>query len=137
MALVLPRVGVGDQDGCCAALRGVALLRCQVWGSSQRHAGRSTSLTVPFTALDLLPYRAKPSRGRGNMHTCTVCLTPYCEVLILSWIKHASLKIGYQENIFTEHKCKHFNLKFISQMFPCISGLLCLVPVNGKTNVCV
>lgn len=101
MALVLPRVGVGDQDGCCAALRGVALLRCQVWGSSQRHAVRSTGLTVPFTALDILPYRAKPSRGRGSMHTCTVCLTPYCEVLILSWIKHASLKIGYQENIFT------------------------------------
>ncbi|XP_056448581.1 protein adenylyltransferase FICD-like [Gadus chalcogrammus] len=60
MALVLPRVGVEDE--CCAKLKGIAHVRCQVWGRSQRHTVQSTSLTVPFTALDLLPYRSKPSK---------------------------------------------------------------------------
>lgn len=62
VALLLPLVGVEDQ--CCAALKGIAQLRCQLWGSSQpAPAVQSTSLTVPFTALDLLPQRAKPSKG--------------------------------------------------------------------------
>ncbi|XP_026178587.1 protein adenylyltransferase FICD [Mastacembelus armatus] len=60
VALLIPLVGVEDQ--CCAALKGLAQLRCLLWGSS-RHpsAVQSTSLTVPFTALDLLPQRPKPS----------------------------------------------------------------------------
>lgn len=62
VALLLPLVGVEDQ--CCAARKGIAHLRCQLWGSSQPPpAVQSTSLTVPFTALDLLPQKAKPSKG--------------------------------------------------------------------------
>ncbi|XP_041644505.1 protein adenylyltransferase FICD [Cheilinus undulatus] len=60
VAILLPLVGVEDE--CCAALRGLSLLRCQLWGSQQTPAVQSTSLTVPFTALDLLPQRAKPSK---------------------------------------------------------------------------
>lgn len=80
MALILPRVGVEveveDGGGCCSRLTGMAQLRCQLWGRSwssssssddrrrrhHHHTVRSTGLTVPFTALDLLPYRAKPSK---------------------------------------------------------------------------
>ncbi|MEQ2202698.1 hypothetical protein XENOCAPTIV_012653 [Xenoophorus captivus] len=61
VALLLPLIGVQNQ--CCASLRGIAQLRCQLWGSSQPPpAVQSTSLTVPFTALDLLPQRTKPSK---------------------------------------------------------------------------
>lgn len=61
VALLMPLVGVENQ--CCAALKGIAQLRCQLWGSSpQSPAVQSTSLTVPFTALDLLPQRSKPSK---------------------------------------------------------------------------
>ncbi|MEQ2282789.1 hypothetical protein AMECASPLE_004407 [Ameca splendens] len=61
VALLLPLTGVQNQ--CCASLRGIAQLRCQLWGSSQPPpAVQSTSLTVPFTALDLLPQRTKPSK---------------------------------------------------------------------------
>ncbi|TWW60409.1 protein adenylyltransferase FICD [Takifugu flavidus] len=61
VALLVPLVGVENQY--CAALRGIAQLRCQLWESSpQASAVQSTSLTVPFTALDLLPHRAKPSK---------------------------------------------------------------------------
>lgn len=62
VALLIPLVGVENQY--CAALRGISQLRCQLWGSSQQPpAVQSTSLTVPFTALDLLPQRSKPSKG--------------------------------------------------------------------------
>lgn len=61
VALLMPLVGVENQY--CAALRGIAQLRGQLWrSSSQATAVQSTSLTVPFTGLDLLPQRAKPSK---------------------------------------------------------------------------
>ncbi|XP_076006888.1 protein adenylyltransferase FICD [Genypterus blacodes] len=61
VALLLPMVGVEDQ--CCAALTGMAQLRCHLWGGSQQPpAAHSTGLTVPFTALDVLPQRSKPSK---------------------------------------------------------------------------
>ncbi|KAG7244071.1 hypothetical protein INR49_006233 [Caranx melampygus] len=61
VVLLMPLVGVENE--CCAALKGIAQLRCQLWGSSQHTpAVQSTSLTVPFTALDLLPHRSKPSK---------------------------------------------------------------------------
>lgn len=59
VALLMPLVG--EEDQCCATLKGVALLRCQIWGSTPRPTVQSTSLTVPFTALDILPLRSKPS----------------------------------------------------------------------------
>ncbi|XP_037832425.1 protein adenylyltransferase FICD [Kryptolebias marmoratus] len=60
VALLLPLVGVENQ--CCASLKGISQLRCQLWGSSQSPpAVQSTSLTVPFTALDVLPQRSKPT----------------------------------------------------------------------------
>lgn len=62
VALLVPLVGVENQS--CAALTGIAQLRCQLWeGSPQAPAVQSTSLTVPFTGLDLLPHRSKPSKG--------------------------------------------------------------------------
>ncbi|KAK2902116.1 protein adenylyltransferase FICD [Channa argus] len=60
LALLMPLVGVEDQ--CCAALKGIAQLRCLLWGRSRHSpAVQSTSLTIPFTGLDLLPLRSKPS----------------------------------------------------------------------------
>lgn len=60
VAILMPLVG--EEDECCAALKGIAQLRCQLWGVSQQTpAVQSTSLTIPFTALDLLPQRTKPS----------------------------------------------------------------------------
>ncbi|KAK2837272.1 hypothetical protein Q5P01_014484 [Channa striata] len=60
VALLMPLVGVEDQ--CCAALKGLAQLRCLLWGKPRPSAAvQSTGLTVPFTALDVLPLRAKPS----------------------------------------------------------------------------
>lgn len=62
VALLLPLVGVENQ--CCASLRGISQLRCQLWGGSQPPPGvQSTSLTVPFTALDVLPQKSKPTQG--------------------------------------------------------------------------
>lgn len=62
VAFLMPLVGVENE--CCASLKGIAQLRCQLWGSTQKAAAvQSTSLTVPFTALDLLPQRTKPSKG--------------------------------------------------------------------------
>ncbi|KAK7164212.1 hypothetical protein R3I94_002819 [Phoxinus phoxinus] len=58
--LLLPLVGIEEQ--CCATLKGIALLRCQLWGGVQRPVVHTTSLTVPFTALDLLPQKLKPSK---------------------------------------------------------------------------
>ncbi|KAI4821191.1 hypothetical protein KUCAC02_029133 [Chaenocephalus aceratus] len=53
---------VREEDQCCAALRGLSLLRCRLGGGSQRPAAvQTTSLTVPFTAMDVLPLRSKPS----------------------------------------------------------------------------
>lgn len=63
VALLMPLVGVEDE--CCAALKGIAQIRCQIWGSSPKTTVQSTSLTVQFTALDLLPHRAKPSKGNN------------------------------------------------------------------------
>lgn len=61
VAVLMPLVGVEDE--CCATLKGFAQLRCQLWGSSHPPpAVQSTSLTVPFTALDVLPLRSKPSK---------------------------------------------------------------------------
>lgn len=62
LVLLLPLVGVEDQ--CCASFKGISLLRCQLWGNTQRPLGHSTSLTVPFTALELLPQKPKPSKGK-------------------------------------------------------------------------
>lgn len=62
VALLMPLVGVDEP--CSAVLKSVAQLPCQLWASSQRPpAVHSTSLTVPVTHLDLLPHRAKPSKG--------------------------------------------------------------------------
>ncbi|XP_054904961.1 protein adenylyltransferase FICD [Poeciliopsis prolifica] len=61
VALLLPLIGLQNQ--CCGSMRGINQLRCQLWGSSQPSpAVQSTSLTVPFTALDVLPQRTKPSK---------------------------------------------------------------------------
>ncbi|XP_008416885.1 protein adenylyltransferase FICD [Poecilia reticulata] len=61
VALLLPLIGLQNQ--CCGSMRGISQLRCQLWGSSQPPpAVQSTSLTVPFTALDVLPQRTKPSK---------------------------------------------------------------------------
>lgn len=82
VAVLMPLVGVEDQ--CCAALKGFAQLRCHLWGSSQQPpAVQSTSLTVPFTALDLLPLRSKPSKGNFTsnkrcMYSFTVLLNTIC-----------------------------------------------------------
>lgn len=65
VAILMPLVG--EEDECCAALKGIAQLRCQLWGGSQQTpAVQSTSLTIPFTALDLLPQRTKPSIGTNQ-----------------------------------------------------------------------
>lgn len=70
VALLLPLIGLQKQ---CCAVSGLAQLRCQLWGSSQPPpAVQSTSLTVPFTALDLLPQRAKPSKGTDRQLKDTV-----------------------------------------------------------------
>lgn len=61
LALLLPLVGVEEQ--CCGTLKGLALLRCQLWGGVIQHSSRSTSLTVPSTVFDLLPLKPKPSPG--------------------------------------------------------------------------
>ncbi|XP_029960593.1 protein adenylyltransferase FICD [Salarias fasciatus] len=61
VALLMPLVRV--EERCCASLKGIAQLRCQLLGSSpQPPAAQSTSLTVPFTALDVLPHKSKPSK---------------------------------------------------------------------------
>lgn len=61
VALLIPLVGVEDQ--CRTALKGFAQLRCQLWGNYRQPATvQSTSLTLPFTAIDLLPQKAKPSK---------------------------------------------------------------------------
>lgn len=82
VALLMPMVGVEDQ--CCASLRGIALLRCQLWGSPQQHpAVQSTSLTVPFTALDLLPQRPKPTKGTLTLFTdCGGQLSAICRTIL-------------------------------------------------------
>ncbi|KAI1900986.1 hypothetical protein AGOR_G00055490 [Albula goreensis] len=59
LALLLPFAGVEEQ--CCATLKGLALLRCHLWGSAVRSAVHTTSLTVPYTAFDLLPMRPRPN----------------------------------------------------------------------------
>ncbi|XP_056602118.1 protein adenylyltransferase FICD-like [Triplophysa dalaica] len=58
--LLLPLAGIEEQ--CCATLKGIALLRCQLWGGVQRPTVHTTSLTVLFTELDLLPQKVKPSK---------------------------------------------------------------------------
>ncbi|XP_061527599.1 LOW QUALITY PROTEIN: protein adenylyltransferase FICD [Phycodurus eques] len=61
VALLTPLVGVEEQ--CRGSPNAIARLRCQLRGSSQQPpAVQTTGLTVPLTALDLLPLRAKPSK---------------------------------------------------------------------------
>lgn len=76
VALLVPLVRVENQY--CAALRGIAQLRCQLWDSSpQASAVQSTSLTVPFTGLELLPHRSKPSKGTAaGVVTCQTRCSP-------------------------------------------------------------
>lgn len=85
VGLLMPLVGVDDQ--CCAALKGIAHLRCQLWGSHPAPtAVQSTSLTIPFTALDLLPQRSKPSKGRVMTYYSIMYVRQYvrqCSVVVL------------------------------------------------------
>ncbi|CAN9513224.1 unnamed protein product [Ophioblennius macclurei] len=61
VALLMPLARV--EERCCASLKGIAQIRCQLLGSSPPPpAVQSTSLTVPFTALDVLPHKSKPSK---------------------------------------------------------------------------
>ncbi|MCI4392476.1 hypothetical protein PGIGA_G00146390 [Pangasianodon gigas] len=60
LVLLLPLVGV--EEKCCAKLKGISLLRCHLWGNTHRAVGHSTSLTVPYTALELLPQKPKPTK---------------------------------------------------------------------------
>ncbi|TRY71298.1 hypothetical protein DNTS_002241 [Danionella cerebrum] len=60
LVLLLPLVGIQEQ--CCATLKGLALVHCQLWGAVPRAVVHSTSLTVPFTALDFLPKKLKASK---------------------------------------------------------------------------
>lgn len=61
VALLMPLSQV--EERCCASLKGIAQLRCQLLGHSpQPPVVQSTSLTVPFTALDVLPHKSKPSK---------------------------------------------------------------------------
>ncbi|XP_024130992.1 protein adenylyltransferase FICD [Oryzias melastigma] len=61
VALLVPLIGVENQ--CCSSLNGISRIRCQLWGGSQpAPAVHSTSLTVPFTDLDVLPQKFKPSK---------------------------------------------------------------------------
>lgn len=63
VAILLPLISL--EDRCCAALKGIAQLRCQFWGGPQQApAVQTTGLTVSFTGLDLLPQRAKPSKEK-------------------------------------------------------------------------
>uniref|UniRef100_W5MBA8 Protein adenylyltransferase FICD n=2 Tax=Lepisosteus oculatus TaxID=7918 RepID=W5MBA8_LEPOC len=59
LALLLPLAGV--EEHCRATLKGLSFLRCHLWGNDWRSAVHSTSLTVPYTGQDLLPYKPKPS----------------------------------------------------------------------------
>lgn len=68
LVLLLPLVGV--EENCCAKLKGISLLRCHLWGNTHRAVGHSTSLTVPYTALQLLPQKPKPSKGRVEKVLC-------------------------------------------------------------------
>ncbi|XP_028681171.1 protein adenylyltransferase FICD [Erpetoichthys calabaricus] len=59
LALLLPMVGVEEQ--CRSTLRGLALLRCQLWGNTFHSSLHSTSLSVPHTDFELLPLKARRS----------------------------------------------------------------------------
>lgn len=62
IAFLMPLVGVDHRF--YGTLRSIALLPCQSWWSSRPPpAVQSTSLTVPLTDLDLLPFKSKPSKG--------------------------------------------------------------------------
>nr|XP_057927177.1 protein adenylyltransferase FICD [Doryrhamphus excisus] len=61
VALLTPMVGV--EEHCVGSLNVIAQLHCQLWGrSNDPPDAQSTSLTVPFTDLGLLPLRPKPSK---------------------------------------------------------------------------
>lgn len=88
VVLLMPLIGL--ERPCCVSLRGVTRLRCQLWGASQSApAVQSTSLAVPFTDLDLLPQKTKPSKGteRPNKVCFTFnsvyasCSLAYCHML--------------------------------------------------------
>lgn len=59
LALLLPLAGV--EEKCRATMRGFALLRCHLWGSGVHSTAHSTSLTVPYTEIDILSYKPKPN----------------------------------------------------------------------------
>lgn len=85
VALLMPLVGVEDE--CCAALKGMAQLRCQLWGNPQQpQAVQSTSPTVPFTALDVLPQRFKPSKGSESFFQYQCCCNVVNIPIFLSFI---------------------------------------------------
>ncbi|KAL2092792.1 hypothetical protein ACEWY4_012590 [Coilia grayii] len=60
--LLLLFTSVGLQEQCCGTLQGLALLRCQLWGGNTHATSPTSSLTVSFSSLDLLPLREKPSK---------------------------------------------------------------------------
>lgn len=63
IAFLMPLVGVDHR--LYGTLRAIAQLPCQPWWRSSQPppAVQSTSLTVPLTDLNLLPFKAKPSKG--------------------------------------------------------------------------
>lgn len=70
LAFLMPLVGVDHRF--YGALRGIAQLHCP-WGRSQQPpAVQSTSLTVPFPDLGLLPFKSKPSKGTDKPTTHNV-----------------------------------------------------------------
>lgn len=98
LVLLLPLVGV--EENCCTKLRGIALLRCHLWGDTHRAVGHSTSLTVPNTALELLPQKPKPSKGRVDEKEfgfpCTFNInylinSDVCDLCVCEKKKHARL----------------------------------------------
>lgn len=76
LVLLLPLVG--EEETCCAKLKGVSLLRCRLWGNIHHAVGHSTSLTIPYAAFELLPQKPKPSKGRVEEEElgCQMTLVP-------------------------------------------------------------
>lgn len=69
IAFLMPLVGVDHRF--YGTLRAIAQLPCQSWWKSSQPppAVQSTSLTVPFTDLDLLPFKSKPSKGTESCYS--------------------------------------------------------------------
>ncbi|XP_062399651.1 protein adenylyltransferase FICD [Sardina pilchardus] len=60
--LVLLLSSIALQEQCCGTRKGFALLRCQLWGSTEYITSHSSSHAVSVASLDLLPLREKPSK---------------------------------------------------------------------------